>query len=47
MIDSRSAPQTAYREVTAEGGDYELARSAIQAQLTENDRLLSVRRTNY
>lgn len=47
MIGSRSDPETAYREVTAEGGDYELARSDILAQLSENDRLLCVRRTSY
>lgn len=44
MIDSRSDPEAAYRELTAEAPDYELARAKILAQLSDDDRLLSVRR---
>ena len=43
IIDSRSDPQAAYREVTVEADDYESSYQSVKDALAEDDRLLSVR----
>ena len=47
MVNSRSDQEAAYREIRAEAEGYEPARAALLGKLSEDDRLLSVRRTSY
>jgi hypothetical protein len=44
MIGSRRDPQATYREITVEADDYETAFQKAKETLSEDDRLLSVRR---
>lgn len=44
LVNSRSDRQAGYRSITVEAPEYEAAYGKVQELLTEDDRLLSVRR---
>ena len=43
MINTPAQPESGYREVTAEAGDYEAAVAQLQGSLEDGERLLSIR----
>lgn len=43
MINTPEQPDSGYREVTVEAGDYEAALSQLQGSLDDGERLLSIR----